>query len=50
MIGIALALVLCGGVLLCLIPWVGIPVGIVGLLLAIGYLLGIGRRAAEPNA
>jgi hypothetical protein len=50
MIGIALALVIIGVVLLFLIPWVGIPVGIVGLLLAIGYLLGIGRRAAEPNA
>jgi hypothetical protein len=50
MIGIALALVIIGVVLLFIIPWVGIPVGIVGLLLAIGYLLGIGRRAAEPNA
>jgi hypothetical protein len=50
MIGVALALVIIGVVLLFIIPWVGIPVGIVGLLLAIGYLLGIGRRAAEPNA
>ena len=50
MIGLALALVVIGVFLLFLIPWVGIPVGIVGLLLAVGYLLGIGRRAAEPRA
>jgi Flp pilus assembly protein TadB len=50
MIGVALALVIIGVVLLFIIPWVGIPVGIVGLLLVIGYLFGIGRRAAEPNA
>ena len=49
MIGVALALIVVGVVLLFLMPWVGIPVGIVGLLLALGYLFGIGRRAAEPN-
>jgi len=50
MLGIALALILFGVVLLFIIPWVGIPVGIVGLLLVLGYLLGAGRRAAEPRA
>jgi len=50
MIGIALALVVVGVVLLFIIPWIGIPVGIVGLLLAIGYAFGVGRRAAEPHA
>ena len=49
MIGLALALVVIGVVLLFIIPWVGIPVGIIGLLLAIGYLFGVGRRAAEPT-
>jgi hypothetical protein len=49
MIGLALALVIIGVVLLFIIPWVGIPVGIVGLLLAISYVFGVGRRAAEPN-
>jgi len=49
MLGIALALIVLGVFLLFLMPWVGIPVGIVGLLVAIGYLLGIGRRAAEPR-
>ena len=49
MVGVALALVIIGVVMLFIIPWVGIPVGIGGLLLALGYVLGIGRRAAEPN-
>jgi hypothetical protein len=30
-----------------LIAWVGIPVGLVGLLLGVLYLFGFGRRAAE---
>jgi hypothetical protein len=50
MIGVALALIVIGVVLLFLIPWVGLAAGIVGLLLAIGYVLGIGRRATEPRA
>jgi hypothetical protein len=50
MIGVALALIIVGVVLLFIIPWVGIAAGIVGLILAILYLVGIGRRAAEPNA
>ena len=50
MLGLALALIVIGVVLLFIIPWVGIPAGIVGLILAILYLAGIGRRAAEPNA
>jgi uncharacterized membrane protein YccF (DUF307 family) len=50
MIGLALALIVVGVVLLFIIPWVGIPLGIVGLLLAIAYLFGVGRRAAEPRA
>jgi hypothetical protein len=47
MIGVALALIVVGVVLLFLIPWVGIPVGAVGVLLAVLYLVGFGRRAAE---
>lgn len=46
MIGAALALIVLGVVLLFLIPWVGIPVGIAGLILTILFLLGFGRRAA----
>jgi uncharacterized membrane protein YccF (DUF307 family) len=47
MIGLALALIVVGVGLLFLIPWVGIPVGLVGILLAVLYLFGFGRRAAE---
>jgi Flp pilus assembly protein TadB len=50
MIGVALALLLVGVLFLFLVPWVGIPVGVVGLVLLILWLLGIGRRAAtEPQ-
>ena len=50
MIGVAIALVVAGVVLLFIIPWVGIAAGIVGLILAILYVAGIGRRAAEHGA
>lgn len=48
-IGVAVAFVLIGVLLLFLIPWVGIPVGIIGLLLAAAWLLGFGRRAAADE-
>jgi hypothetical protein len=47
MIGVALALIAIGIVMLFFLPWVGIPVGIVGLVLFVAYLAGFGRRAAE---
>jgi hypothetical protein len=46
-IGVALALVVLGIVFLFVIPWVGIPVGIVGLVLLGVWLAGFGRRAAS---
>src|SRR3954468_22429683 len=49
-IGLALALVVVGVVFLFLIPWVGIPVGLVGLVLLVVWLLGFGRRAAAGRA
>jgi len=49
MIGAALGLIVIGIVLLFIIPWVGIPVGIVGLVLALLYLVGFGRRAATRS-
>ena len=48
MIGLGLALLVVGVIFLFFLPWVGVPVGIVGLLIVGAYLLGIGRRAAEP--
>jgi hypothetical protein len=49
MIGVALALIVAGVVLLFIIPWVGIAAGLVGLILALLYVVGVGRRAAEPG-
>jgi hypothetical protein len=50
MIGIALALIVIGVVLLFIIPFVGLATGAVGLVLAILYIAGVGRRASEPTA
>jgi hypothetical protein len=50
MIGISLALIVIGVVMLFLIPWVGVPVGIVGLVLAVLALGRVGRRMSEPTA
>ena len=47
MIGLGIAMVVIGVILLFIIPWVGIPVGIVGLVLAVLYFAGFGRRAAR---
>ncbi len=51
MIGVGIALIVLGVVLLFFMPWIGIPLGIVGIVLAILFLLGIGRgtpREAPP--
>jgi hypothetical protein len=47
MIGAGLALIVVGLIFLFIIPWVGIPVGIVGVVLAVLYFAGFGRRAAR---
>jgi hypothetical protein len=47
MIGVGIALIIVGLIFLFIIPWVGIPVGIVGLVLATLYFAGFGRRAAR---
>jgi hypothetical protein len=49
MIGVAIAFIVVGVVFLFLIPWVGIPVGLVGLVLAILWVAGFGKRAAERD-
>ena len=49
MVGIALALIVLGVILLFIIPWIGIAAGIVGLILGVLYVAGVGRRAAEPR-
>jgi Flp pilus assembly protein TadB len=47
MIGVGLALLVVGIITLFVMPWVGITLGVVGLVLAALYLLGFGRRAAR---
>jgi hypothetical protein len=46
MIGVALALLVIGVVLLFVIPWFGIPLGIAGLVLLVLAIAGFGRRGA----
>ncbi len=47
MIGLALALIVVGIVLVFLAPPFGFIVGIVGLILLVVYLIGFGRRTRE---
>ncbi len=49
MLPAAIVLILIGLLGLFVFPWGGIAAGIVGLLLLAGYLVGFGRRAAEPG-
>ena len=50
MIGLAIAMIVIGIVFIFVIPWVGIAVGIVGLILFLAFVAGFGRRAAnEPG-
>jgi hypothetical protein len=45
MIGVGIAFIVIGLVFLFVIPWVGITAGLVGLVLAVLWLAGFGRRA-----
>ena len=49
MIGLALALLIVGVVVLFFMPWVGVPTAIVGLVLLALFFLGFGRRAARDT-
>ena len=49
MIGLALAMVVVGLVLLFIIPWVGIPVAAVGLVLVALYFIAFARRRPAPE-
>jgi hypothetical protein len=48
-LALAIAMLLVGVVFLFIIPWVGIPVGIVGLILLGVYFVGAGRRVTEQR-
>jgi hypothetical protein len=49
-IGVGLALIVLGVVFLFLIPWVGIAAGLIGLLLAFLWIVGVGRRIAGDES
>ncbi|MGZ4258502.1 MAG: hypothetical protein ACXVRE_12130 [Gaiellaceae bacterium] len=50
MIGLALAIIVIGIIFGFVIPFVGIIVGLVGVVLFIALLAGFGRRAGQPGA
>jgi hypothetical protein len=49
MIGVGIAFIVVGILFLFIVPWVGIAVGIVGLVLAILWVAGFGRRAVSRD-
>ena len=49
MIGLAIALMVIGLIFGFVIPWVGIVIGIVGVLLFIAFVTGFRRRAASDE-
>ena len=49
MIGVGIAFIVVGIIFLFVIPWVGIAAGIVGLVLAVLWVAGFGRRAAARD-
>ncbi len=49
MIGVGIAFIALGLIFLFVIPWVGIAAGIVGLVLAVLWIAGFGRRAAARD-
>lgn len=50
MIGVGILLVVAGVVLLVLMPWAGVPLTVVGLLLVALWLAGFGRRSAADRS
>jgi len=49
MIGVGIAFIVVGLVFLFVVPWVGIAAGIVGIVLAILWVAGFGRRAVTRD-
>jgi hypothetical protein len=49
MVGLGIALLVVGVVFLFFLPWIGIPIGIVGLLLLILWLAGLARGRGAPS-
>jgi hypothetical protein len=49
-LGLGIALLIIGLLGLLFFPWGGVVLAVVGLVLIILFLLGFGRRAAEPRS
>ncbi len=49
MIGIGVALFVVGIVFLFIVPWVGVPLSLVGLVLVVLWFAGFGRSAARGD-
>jgi hypothetical protein len=50
MIGVGIAFIVVGILFLFVVPWVGIAAGVVGIVLAVLWVAGFGRRAVEGDA
>jgi uncharacterized membrane protein YdjX (TVP38/TMEM64 family) len=50
MIGVGILLVIAGIVFLVLMPWVGVPLTAVGLVLSALWLAGFGRRSVADRS
>ena len=50
MLAVALAAIVVGIIFLFIIPWVGIPVGIVGILLLAIWLIALARKSPRDAA
>ena len=48
-LGLGVALLIIGLLGLLFFPWGGIVLALVGLIIIVAFLLGFGRRAAEPG-
>jgi hypothetical protein len=48
-IAVGLAFIVAGIIFLFFMPWIGIPVGLVGLVVAILWVAGFGRPAVEGD-
>jgi hypothetical protein len=49
-IGVGIAFIVVGIIFLFLVPWVGIAAGLVGLVLAVLWVAGVGRRVVARDA
>jgi hypothetical protein len=50
MLAVALAAIVVGIVFLFVVPWVGLPVGAVGLVLLVLWLVALGRKSPRTAA